>query len=360
MKKTNILLTSILALLFLGCSGKTPVTPTHRVDIPAPRTVQTPRTIQTPQRVETHAPSLGRPLSMPSRVEREPLPVYVPPPKQSVEFRAGESQVRKQFKLPHALEESSGLINVDNRLWTINDSGGRAALYQIDERTGRVVKTFVVTNAKNRDWEDLAYDENYVYIGDFGNNRGNSKALKVYKIPRASLRNQTHARAEVISFRYSDQKDFRSRPYKSNYDCEAMVAYHGKLYLFSKNWENQKTRLYELSTTAGRHVAKYMSTFNTQGMVTGASINRELDILLLSTYSPLLSVKMWVFKNFNGANFFSGNVKSLNLKTALSGQIEGVTFTDNYRAYLSSEAFSKYFISFDASLFSLDFSGEFE
>jgi len=349
MNKTNLLLTSLLAFLFLGCTGKTPVVSSPRVTVPASQTVQT------PQHVQPNVPSLGRPIN----AENERVPVYVPP-KHRVEFKAGESYVRKKFKLPSALEESSGLIKVDNKLWTMNDSGGKPELYQIDERRGGIVKTFRVNNASNRDWEDIAYDDNYVYIGDFGNNRGNSKALKIYKIPRASLRSQKSARAEVIRFSYSDQKDFRSRPRKTNYDCEAMVAYHGKLYLFSKDWGDHKTRLYELSETAGKQVARYISTFNTQGMVTGASMNKELDILILTTYSSLLNVNLWVFKNFRGENFFSGDYKKLHLHNPLAGQIEGVTFTDNYKAYLSSEAFSKYIFSFDAALYSLDFSREFE
>jgi len=359
MKKRDILLPTILASLLLGCSGKQTVTPPPKVQTERPQTVQVPEVVSTPQLVQHNPHSLGTPISVPMEVERENVQVYVPP-KQSVRSKAGESYFEKKFKLPHSIEESSGLIKIDNQLWTMNDSGGQAALYAIDEQTGKIAKTLVVTNAKNRDWEDIAYDENYVYIGDFGNNRGNSKALKVYKIPRAALRSQKSARAEVIHFSYSDQKDFRSRPHKNNYDCEAMVAYNGKLYLFSKNWENQKTRLYELSSTPGKHVAKYMSTFNTQGMVTGATINKELGILLLTTYSPLLSVDIWAFTNFSGKNFFNGDSKNLNLQAPLGGQVEGVTFTDNYKAYLSSEAFSKYFVSFDAALYSLDFSGEFE
>jgi hypothetical protein len=139
-----------------------------------------------------------------------------------------------------------------------------------------------------------------------------------------------------------------------------MIAHNGKLYLFSKNWGNQKTRLYELSTNAGKHQAKYISTFNIQGMVTGASINKELNILLLTTYSQLLNVNVWAFTNHNNRNFFKGNSKQLNFESPLQGQIEGVTFTSNYKAYLSSEAFKKYIFSFDASLYVLDFSGEFE
>jgi len=144
-----------------------------------------------------------------------------------------------------------------------------------------------------------------------------------------------------------------------------MVAHNGKLYLFSKNWQNQKTRLYELSSHAGKHQAKYLSTFNTQGMVTGATLNKELNILLLTTYSSFsnlnfLNVKVWAFTNFNNQNFFSGDKKRLNFRSTLQAQVEGITFTGNYKAYFSSEAFRKYIFSFDASLYELDFSEEFE
>jgi len=357
MKKINLLLIIGSTLLLFGCVDKKivsyPTTPSTTIGTPAP---QIPTTLPSSRRVGQR-PTLGEPISLPSS---NPAQEQVEPARRRVEFRVGKSYVRKKFLLPSKIKESSGLLKVDNRLWTFNDSKGKAELYAIDERSGKITKTVRITNARNRDWEDIAYDENYVYIGDFGNNKGNSKSLKIYKIPRAALRSQKKVRAEVIRFKYSDQKDFRSRPRKNNYDCEAMVAYHGKLYLFSKNWEDQKSRLYELSSSAGTHVAQYISTFNTQGMVTGAAINKELDLLLLTTYSPLLSVNIWAFKDFKGENFFSGDAKKLTLATPLGGQVEGVTFIDNYKAYLSSEAFHKYFVSFDAALYSLDFSGEFE
>ena len=314
-----------------------------------------------------------------SSVTQRPIVIYqpikVPPPKpvtrgsytpqttlqnQRQTSKYGESFFNQKFKLPKKIKESSGLIKVDNLLWTFNDSGGKAELYQLSENNGRIVKTLKISNARNYDWEDIAYDDSYVYIGDIGNNRGNRKNLKVYKIPRASLRTSKSVRAEVISFSYSDQKNFASRPQKNNYDCEAMVTNNGKLYLFSKNWQNQKTRLYELSTQAGKHKAKYLSTFNIGAMVTGASLNKEIGMLLLTTYSSLLNVNVWVFSKHNGRNFFKGEKKKLNFKNPLQGQIEGVSFNGNYQAYLSSEAFRKYIFSFDASLYELDFRGEFE
>jgi hypothetical protein len=271
-----------------------------------------------------------------------------------------ESIFFKKCILSHRVQESSGLIKVNNRLWTLNDSGGKAALYQIDEKTGKVIRTVTIKNARNRDWEDLAYDEQYLYIGDFGNNRGNRKDLKIYKISRKALGSKKSVKAKVIHFSYNDQKDFRPHTKKNNYDCEAMIAHNGKLYLFSKNWKNHKTRLYELSNKAGRHHAKYISSFNIQGMVTGATINKQSKMLLLLTYDDLLNVNIWAFTNYKGNDFFSGAKKRLHLFSPLQGQLEGITFIDQHRAYLSSEFFSRYIFTFDAALYELDFSREFK
>lgn len=139
-----------------------------------------------------------------------------------------------------------------------------------------------------------------------------------------------------------------------------MVAYHNKLYIFSKNWQNKKTRLYELDSTAGTHIAQYKDTFNTKAMVTGATINKELDILLLTAYSKTLNVKIWSFSKYSNSDFFNGEAKELTLSKPLVSQVEGITFIDKYKAYLSSEAFSHYGISLDNNLYELDFSKEFE
>lgn len=347
----------ISPFLLLNCNGKKPQS--------SPSISQSSNPSINTQQTQ---PSLGRPIRVPRPIQttipsQQTIPAQTPQtsrPQVQQTAKYGESYFTKKFKLPNTIKENSGLIKIDNRLWTVNDSGGKAALYQIDERNGRIIKSVSITNARNKDWEDIAYDDNYVYIGDFGNNSGNRKDLKVYKIPRAGLRTQNSIRAEVIHFSYSDQKDFRSLAHKNNYDCEAMIEHNGKLYLFSKNWQNNKTRLYELSKQAGTHKARYIATFNIRGMVTGASINKELGILLLTTYSKLLDVNVWAFTNHNGRNFFKANVKKLNLTSPLQGQIEGITFTDNYKAYMSSEAFRKYIFSFDATLYELDFTGEFE
>ena len=334
----KLLISTISLLLLIGCTATTP---------------------QPIGSIQTHPSSttsnsngtLGRPIGTPPKNETTKRPVQH-------SSLYGTSKLSTKFTLPKSIKESSALIKLDGKLWTLNDSGGKAKLYQISERDGHIVKTVSITNARNRDWESLAYDEKYVYIGDTGNNRGNRKDLKIYKIPRGDLKSKSSVRAEVINYRYSDQKSFKSKTHKHNFDCEAMVVSNEKIYLFSKNWVDNKTRLYELSTTAGKQVAKYKSTFNINGLVTDATLNKELDILLLSTYSSLLNANVWAFTNYSGDNFFNGASKKLTFD-ATQTQIEGITFIDNYKAYLSSESFSKFIFTFDSTLYELDFSREF-
>ncbi|HHD82301.1 MAG TPA: hypothetical protein ENK82_02580 [Campylobacterales bacterium] len=350
MKNTMTLLTTLtFPFLLVNCSTQPSTITVPQINYPQPP-IKTEPLQQTPQ----SNPILGRTISLPPQIIKERATPTFPHIKSN-----GKSFVSKKFKLPSTINETSGLIKIDNQLWTHNDSGGASKLYQIDEHNGRVLRSIQIDNASNRDWEDIAYDDTYVYIGDTGNNLGNRKDLKIYKIPRAALRNEKRVPAEVIHYSYNDQKSFKRKLHKHNFDCEAMIAHNGKLYLFSKNWQDYKTRLYELSTLPGRHKAIPIATFNINGLVTAADYNPELGILLLTTYNNLMNVNIWAFSNHDNRNFFSGQSKQLNIEP-LQGQVEGVTFIDNYRAYLSSEAFRKYIFAFDAALYEVNFSGEFE
>ncbi len=80
------------------------------------------------------------------------------------------------------IAETSGLVFFDNRLITHNDSGGMNALYEINTGTGNISRTVTIQNATNVDWEDICTDNDYIYIGDFGNNNGNRTNLKIYKV----------------------------------------------------------------------------------------------------------------------------------------------------------------------------------
>ena len=143
--------------------------------------------------------------------------------------------------LPDEVMESSGLINLDDRIITHNDSGGEAALFEIDRTSGMVLRKVVIENATNTDWEDICSDEDYIYIGDFGNNNGNRTDLKIYKISQEDYFNSDTVQAEELNFNYQDQLNFSNQIYTTNYDAEALISKDDSLYLFSKNWGNFKS-----------------------------------------------------------------------------------------------------------------------
>ena len=257
---------------------------------------------------------------------------------QDINIRDNE-KVDTVTTLSDKLSESSGLAYIDGTLWTHNDSGGEAKLYAIDKSNGKILKTVTVTNASNVDWEDLAFNQNYIFIGDFGNNRGTRKNLKIYKIKRDDLKTKTEVEAETIEFSYATQTDFKSNP-NTNYDCEAFVAYENKLYLFSKNHGNKKTDMYVLGTDTGVEVAEKVATFNTKALVTGASIDAKNRTLALVGYSTRGNPKSWIFSKFVDSDFFKGEQEKIVWGTPAKAQIEGVTHMGKGKLYISSEKFS--------------------
>jgi len=250
-----------------------------------------------------------------------------------------DEKVATVTALSSSISESSGLAYIDGTLWTHNDSGGEAKLYAINPENGKILKTVIISNASNVDWEDLAFDETYLFIGDFGNNNGTRKNLKIYKIKRADLQIKTDVEAEIIEFSYATQTNF-TRNSKTNYDCEAFVAYEGKLYLFSKNHGNKKTDMYVLGMNSGVEIAEKVSTFNTNALVTGASLDVANKTLALIGYGTRGTPKSWIFSNFVDTDFFKGEQEKITWGTPAKAQIEGVTHMAKGKLYISSEKFA--------------------
>ena len=53
--------------------------------------------------------------------------------------------------LQNSIEETSGLINLDGRLITHNDSGSQPILYELDSVSGNVTRSVTIKNATNTD-----------------------------------------------------------------------------------------------------------------------------------------------------------------------------------------------------------------
>jgi len=176
----------------------------------------------------------------------------------------GISQELTVYPLEEKLREISGLEQLnESTLVTINDGGNKAELYLIDLK-GNPKKTVAVSNATNVDWEDLAKDEEYLYIGDIGNNKNQRKDLCVYKIKIDDILNKTEVVAEKISFNYFDQKAFPPSKEFLNFDAEGMIVYRNAIFIFSKNRTepfNGTCMVYSIPKTTGNHTAKYQADF---------------------------------------------------------------------------------------------------
>ncbi|MBQ8957288.1 MAG: hypothetical protein IJ057_02095 [Bacteroidales bacterium] len=242
-------------------------------------------------------------------------------------------------ELPHVLRETSGLFFHNARLWTHNDSGGNPMLYALDTATFEVVQKITLANAKNKDWEDVCTDGEKVFVGDFGNNNGKRKKLKIYTFPLSVIPKEGDATVEVdtIVFRFGDQTDFKKRKIH-DFDCEAMFATEDYLYLFSKGWETGTTRLYRLSKTPGNQIAEVMNGFDSQGLVTGADYDRENRVLVLVGYvQTLWKPFMYLIFDFDEAGKTLANHR-FEMPQLLAAQTEGVCFFDDGRCFVSAES----------------------
>ncbi|MCD4790354.1 MAG: hypothetical protein K8R37_10165 [Bacteroidales bacterium] len=245
--------------------------------------------------------------------------------------------------LPEKVNETSGLIYYSGSLWTFNDSGGKPELYKINKESGKIDQKVFLKNAENYDWEDITQDDEYIYIGDFGNNRGNRKDLKIYKIAKKdiSAKKKVEVEAEVIEFVYNDQTSFEIENRKNNFDCESLISYGDSLIIFSKNWVNGKTRMYKLPKVPGKYKLDPVDSFDVDGLVTGADYNAKTKELILVGYKDYLPF-MFLFQGFKGQSLNTGQVYRINFRRMKNAQTEGIIWLNDETIVFSAEQTSEF------------------
>lgn len=256
--------------------------------------------------------------------------------------------------LQDEINETSGLIFLNQRIITHNDSGGEPILYELDSISGNVTRRVMISNAVNEDWEDVCNDDEYIYIADIGNNQGSRTDLKVYRVSIVDYfqtANDTVS-AEIIHFNYADQTDFTATTYSTNFDAEAIISYNDSLYIFTKNWGNSKSYIYSLPKSIGTYQIHKIDSINSQGLVTGATYNPLSNSIMLSGYAypdPFIIEISNVIDN----QFSNGimNRQLLQMPIDYSYQIEAIAFINESQYYVTSEE------SFSGSsgLFKLDY-----
>lgn len=242
------------------------------------------------------------------------------------------------FNLAANLTETSGLISWNNYIWTHNDSND-LNIYALDSSNGSLIQSYPLSGVTNTDWEEISQDDEFVYIGDFGNNRnGNRANLKILRIGKNSILADSPS-TETINFTYSNQTDFTpAGSNKTDFDCEAFIVSKDSIFLFTKQWISKKTSVYSLAKTPGNYVAKLKSTFDVQGLITGATYLESKKIVTLCGYTSSLQPFVYLLYDFDGNSFFGGNKRKIQVSLPYH-QVEGITTSNGLKYYISNEEF---------------------
>ncbi len=243
------------------------------------------------------------------------------------------------FDMHEDLKESSGLIYRDGDLWTHNDSRDNT-LFRIDPANGEITDRILLAGVVNTDWEDIAQDSDYIYIGDIGNNSGSRKDLHILRIARSSL-NKARPEIETISFSFEDQDNFIPRSLATDFDCEAMIVHRGQIFLFTKEWINAGSSVYKLPAIPGHHVARKVSHKQIEGLITGADISADGNTIILCGYTSVMYPFIYILKDplekgFEADDLFGGTRRRINLSLP-SHQVEGIAIKSADEIFISNE-----------------------
>ena len=232
-------------------------------------------------------------------------------------------------RLSKKINETSGLEIIDGNFITLNDSGDDPALYTFI-KSGKNLSKILIKGAQNKDWESLALDDKYIYIGDIGNNKGNRRDLKIY------LTDLEFKLVDSINFNYKNQSKFKKKK-KNKFDAEALVSLNDSLIIFSKNRKKLTTEGYALPKTPGSYSIKPKYSFDVDALITGGDYNSKLDLLALVGYSYsikkqyLFLIDKFSYKTSKDSVFAKHEIPITN------AQIEAIKIIDEKNYWLTSE-----------------------
>lgn len=269
-----------------------------------------------------------------------PLTEEIPVKKDDTVYVPVKPHLKRIAELPKVMTECSGMISLsDNSFVAHNDSGNKPYLYVFNTDVKDELRIVKVLNVNNNDWEELARDEDHIYIGDFGNNGGTRQNLMIYKIKKSDLKNNDQVTPEIIKFRYEGQTKF-SDSNRHNFDCEAMIVKGDSLFLFSKNRGDFRTDVYGLPKVPGEYVTKKMGSFDSEGLVTGADYREhdgsgELVLVGYSLHGKALYPFILYFPRVEDSRFLDGEVHRQSFSEDL--QTESIIFHGQDHVYITNE-----------------------
>nr|WP_297787113.1 hypothetical protein [uncultured Allomuricauda sp.] len=241
-------------------------------------------------------------------------------------------------KFPSKLKEVSGMeVTKDGKIWVIEDSGNKDKIYRVD-KDGDIKESLKIDHAKNKDWEDLALDnDGNLYIGDFGNNGNEREDLIIYKIPEDEM-DKKEPNADKIEFKYPQQNDFPPKRDSLYFDTEGFFHLKDYLYIFTKNRTRPysgKTLIYRVPDKEGEYEAEFLGSLflcadQDHCSVTSADISPDGRTIALLSYGFV-----FLLSDFQAPEFTNSSIKIIDLNT--DTQIESVCFKSNKKLLIADE-----------------------
>jgi hypothetical protein len=259
------------------------------------------------------------------------------------------------------LNEISGIVKSPgnlNRYWVHNDSGDSARIFAITAEGKSILPTFSkftsygdepednknqwqgfpVLNAKHVDWEDIAVDQNYLYVADTGNNSNDRRDLGIYLIS-----NTASTRSAVIQFLpvvYPEQTEFP--PAQKHFDSESLFVANKQLYLITKHRSAGFTgeleagaNLYRLDSRNPDQPNRLTKIDSNAAIfaATGADVSPDGKQLAVTALDGL-----WLFQQpSNGEQWLSSAAQFYAWDRKHMQQVEAVTWMDNETLLLANE-----------------------
>ena len=238
--------------------------------------------------------------------------------------------ILEEITLPIIINETSGLEYDNDHLITFNDSGNHPVLFYLNIK-GKVIRARNIKNAKNNDWEDITMDDEYLYIGDIGNNYDTRKNLSIIKIHK----NKNPDSFELINFNYPEQKSFNYRKL-SMFDAEGLISVDDYLLIFTKNRAEKITDIYKLPKIPGTYNAIKIGSINTESIITGADFDKKTNLLALTSTINFNKYYLLIIDGFSLKKKNKYNIKKYEIPVGAT-QVEAVKIINSSTLWISSE-----------------------
>ncbi|QPG05466.1 hypothetical protein IT774_15445 [Salinimonas marina] len=237
-------------------------------------------------------------------------------------------EVLHSQRLDTILEETSGLVCTGDSAITLNDSGNAAALFRIDKQ-GQIQNRYPLDFA-NKDFEAVTADDNYFYIGDIGNNRGQRPYVNIRQVARDDAKKQ-----QTLRLTYADNNPQNNLPYAHDYDAEALVNQDDHLLLFSKSWASKRVKVYRIAKDKKNQILTPVAHIDgLPGLVTGADWDAEQRRFVVVGYEHSPIGLFQPFVALIAADFTIEGVARLEQ----FGQVEGVCVNNASQIWLTQES----------------------